>query len=56
MTTSPAALAAARAIGGVPIVLTHSPDLVRDLPADQALVLPGIRIAGRSSFRVSGRC
>ena len=32
---------AARRLGGVPIVLTHSPDLVPDLPVDQPLVLAG---------------
>ena len=37
----PASLSAARRIGGIPIVLTHSPDLVPDLPADQPLVLAG---------------
>lgn len=36
-----ATLAAGRAIAGFPIVLTHSPDLVPDLPADQPLVLAG---------------
>lgn len=34
-------LMAARRIGGVPIVLTHSPDIVPDLPAGQPLVLAG---------------
>ena len=37
----PSSLIAARRIGGVPIVLTHSPDLVPDLPVDQPLVLAG---------------
>lgn len=36
-----AAVESARAIGGVPLVLTHSPDLVRDLPNDLPLVLAG---------------
>lgn len=36
-----ATLAAGRAIAGFPIVLTHSPDLVPDLPSDQPLVLAG---------------
>lgn len=36
-----ASLAAARHVGGVPIVLTHSPDLVPDLPAGLPLVLAG---------------
>lgn len=34
-------LTAARGIGGVPIVLTHSPDIVPDLPAGLPLVLAG---------------
>lgn len=34
-------LIASRRIGGVPIVLTHSPDLIPDLPVDQLLVLAG---------------
>lgn len=37
----PSALIAARRIGGVPIVLTHSPDLIPDLPVAQPLVLAG---------------
>jgi len=34
-------LAAARSIGGVPLVLTHSPDVVPDLPASLPIVLAG---------------
>lgn len=37
----PASMSAARAVGGIPIVLTHSPDVVPDLPAHQPLVLAG---------------
>lgn len=37
----PASLSAARAVGGIPLVLTHSPDVVPDLPADQLVVLAG---------------
>lgn len=37
----PRALAKARRIGGVPIVLTHSPDLVPDVPATLPLVVAG---------------
>jgi predicted MPP superfamily phosphohydrolase len=35
----PSALATARKLGGVPVILTHSPDLVPDLPGNQLLVL-----------------
>ncbi len=35
------ALAAARGVGGVPIVLTHSPDLTHKLPRDLPLLLAG---------------
>ncbi|WP_137912656.1 metallophosphoesterase [Rudaea sp.] len=38
---APSSLAAAHSIGGVPIVLTHSPDIAPDLPASQPLVLAG---------------
>ena len=34
-------LSAARSVGGIPVVVTHSPDLARDLPADVPLVLAG---------------
>lgn len=37
----PAALLAAQRIGGLPIVLTHSPDIVPNLPENQALILAG---------------
>lgn len=38
----PASVSSARALdGGIPIVLTHSPDVVPDLPADQLVVLAG---------------
>lgn len=36
-----ASMSAAEAVGGIPIVLTHSPDIVPDLPAHQPLVLAG---------------
>lgn len=38
----PASVSSARALGGsISIVLTHSPDVVPDLPADQLMVLAG---------------
>lgn len=37
----PASLSAARAIEGIPIVLTHSPDIAPELPTTQRLVLAG---------------
>jgi len=37
----PSSLAAGRNAGGIPIVLTHSPDVVPDLPANLPLVLAG---------------
>jgi predicted MPP superfamily phosphohydrolase len=37
----PASLGDARKVEGFPILLTHSPDIVPDLPADQPLVLAG---------------
>jgi predicted MPP superfamily phosphohydrolase len=36
-----ASLTAARHVAGIPIVLTHSPDIVPDLPANQPLILAG---------------
>lgn len=47
---APAALSAGRNIGGVPIVLTHSPDIVPDLPADQPLILAGHTHCGQVVF------
>lgn len=38
---APDALLAARRVGGAPIILTHSPDIVSELPANQPLILAG---------------
>jgi predicted MPP superfamily phosphohydrolase len=46
----PQAVAAARAQGGIPIVLTHSPDVVPDLPAMFDLVLAGHTHCGQVSL------
>ena len=50
----PVALAAARRAGGVPIVLTHSPDLVPDLPSELPLVLAGHTHCGQVVLPVLG--
>lgn len=49
-----AALAAWRRVGGVPVVLTHSPDIVPALPPALALVLAGHTHCGQISLPLIG--
>lgn len=49
-----AALAAARATGGVPIVLTHSPDVIPDLPPNIQLAMAGHTHCGQVVLPIIG--